>query len=414
MKPGRDRATDLGARQPLCPHRRCHDQGHRMTREAWVLGAASNRFGKMKESGREAGARVALEAIQTAGIEPKDIGYTFVANAFGLSEKQAHVGPLINTALGIPEVPSCTVESACSSSSAALHEAFVHVAGGFLDAALVVGVEKLSQLDTLTATSYFAIGADYPFESHNGATFPGLYATIADAHMKRYGTRREQLGAVSVKNHLNASLNPHAHFQKPITMDTYLESPMIATPLRLYDCCPFSDGAAALVVVAAEKYPNPHTEPLVIRASARAGSIADMHDRPDLTSLPASQRAAQAAFRQARVEPGQIDFMEVHDCFTIAELVALEDMGFFPRGQAGAATAEGLTARDGKLPVNPSGGLKAKGHPVSATGASQVVEIFEQFNGLAGSRAVPKTSIALAHNVGATGSSASVHIFGRR
>ncbi len=385
-----------------------------MPRETWVLGAASNRFGKMKETGREAASRVALEAIQTAGIEPKDIGYTFVANAFGLAERQAHVGPLINTALGIPEVPSCTIESACSSSSAALHEAYVHVAGGFHDAALVVGVEKLSHLDTLTATSYFAIGADYPFESHNGATFPGLYATIANAHMRRYGTQTEQLGAVAVKNHANAALNPHAHFQKPITMETYLGSPVIASPLRLYDCCPFSDGAAALVVVAAEKFPNPRTEPLVIRASTRAGSIADMHDRPELTGLPASQRASHLAFQQAKVERSQIDFMEVHDCFTIAELVALEDMGFFPRGEAGTATAEGLTARDGKLPVNPSGGLKAKGHPVSATGASQVVEIFEQFNQLAGKRQVPKTGLALAHNVGATGSSASVHIFGRR
>ena len=385
-----------------------------MTREAWVLGAASNRFGKMKESGREAASRVALDAIEMAGLQPKDIGYTFVANAFGIAERQAHVGPLINTALGIPEVPSCTIESACSSSSAALHEAYVHVAGGFLDAALVVGVEKLSHLDTLTATSYFAIGADYPFESHNGATFPGLYATIANAHMKRYGTRTEQLGSVAVKNHQNAALNPHAHFQKPITMDTYLNSPVIASPLRLYDCCPFSDGAAALVVVAAEKFPNPRTEPLVIRASTRAGSIADMHDRPELTGLPASQRASQLAFQQAHVEPGQVDFMEVHDCFTIAELVALEDMGFFPRGAAGKATADGLTARDGKLPVNPSGGLKAKGHPVSATGASQVVEVFEQFNGMAGARQVPKTNLALAHNVGATGSSASVHIFGRR
>jgi acetyl-CoA C-acetyltransferase len=258
------------------------------------------------------------------------------------------------------------------------------------------------------------MGADYPFESHNGATFPGLYATIANAHMKQFGTETEAMGSVAVKNHLNASLNPHAHFQKPITMDTYLNSPVIASPLRLYDCCPFSDGAAALVVVAGEKYPNPTTEPLVIKASTRGGSIADMHDRPELTGLPASQRASRAAFQQAHVEPSQIDFMEVHDCFTIAELVALEDMGFFPRGQAGQATEEGVTARDGKLPVNPSGGLKAKGHPVSATGASQVVEIFEQFNGMAGARQVPKTNIALAHNVGATGSSASVHIFGRR
>jgi acetyl-CoA C-acetyltransferase len=383
-------------------------------RETWVVGAASNRFGKMRESGREAATRVAAEAIRTAGLEPKDIGYTFVSNAFGISEHQGHVGPLINGGLGIPEVPSCTIESACSSSSAGLHEAFVQVAGGFVDAALVVGVEKLSHLDTLQATSYFAIAADYPFETKNGATFPGLYATLATAYRAAFPTRPEMFGAVAVKNHANAARNPHAHFQKEITMDTYLSSPMIASPLRLYDCCPFSDGAAAVVVAAKEFVRSPVTEPLVVRASARAGSITEMQDRPDLLGLPASRTAGAKAFRQAHLEPKDVDFLEVHDCFTIAEVMALEDLGFFPRGEGGRAALEGITARDGRLPVNPSGGLKAKGHPVSATGASQVVEIFEQFNGLAGGRAVPKTNVALAHNVGATGGSCSVHLFSRR
>ncbi len=383
-------------------------------RETWVVGAASNRFGKMAESGREAAATVALRAIESAGLEPRDIGMTFVSNAFGIAERQAHLGPLLNTALGIPEVPSATIESACSSSSAALHEAYVHVAGGFLDAALVVGVEKLSHLDTLTATSYFAIGADYPFEARNGATFPGLYATIASAYRQKYGTRPEELGAVAVKNHANGARNPHAHFQKEITMDMYLRSPVIASPLRLFDCCPFSDGAAAIVVAARERRPSPVGEPLVIRASVRTGSIADMHDRPGLTGLPASRLAAERAFRQAGLSPKEIQFLEVHDCFTIAEIAALEDLGFYPPGTAGRATREGETQRDGRLPVNPSGGLKAKGHPVSATGASQVVEIFEQFNGLAGGRQVPHAEVALAHNVGATGGSCSVHIFGRR
>ncbi len=383
-------------------------------RATWVAGAASNRFGKMTETGREAGARVALAAIERAGLTPREIDTTFVSNAFGIAERQAHVGPLINSALGIPEVPSCTIESACSSSSAGLHEAFVHVAGGFADAALVVGFEKLSHLDTLAATSYFAAGADYPFEAHNGATFPGLYATIASAHLRQYGTGPEELGAVAVKNHANAARNPHAHFQREITYDTYLSSPVIASPLRLYDCCPFSDGAAAVVVTAAEKFPRPAAEPLVVRASVRAGSLGDIHDRASLTSLPAARAAAEKAYRMAHAEPKDVSFAEVHDCFTIAELVALEDLGFFPPGQAGAATRDGLTARDGKLPINPSGGLKAKGHPVSATGASQVVEIFEQFNHAAGGRQVPRTDLALAHNVGATGSSCSIHLFGHR
>ncbi len=383
-------------------------------RETWVVGAASNRFGKMRETGREAATRVAMQAIETSGLTPQDIGYTFVANCFGIAEHQAHVGPLINNGLGIPDTPSVTLESACSSSSAALHEAFVHVAGGFADAALVVGAEKLSHLDTLTSTSYFAIAADYAFETRNGATFPGLYATLASAYRQAFPTRDEMFGSVAIKNHANAARNPHAHFQKEISMDTYLGSPMIATPLRLYDCCPFSDGAAAIVVAAKEFVKKPVGEPLVVRASARSGSVTDMQDRPDLLGLPATRTAAAKAFRQAKMEPKDIDFLEVHDCFTIAEVLALEDLGFFPKGTGAKESAEGVTARDGKLPVNPSGGLKAKGHPVSATGASQVVEIFEQINGLAPGREVPKTGTALAHNVGATGGSCSVHIFSRR
>ncbi len=383
-------------------------------RETWVVGAASNRFGKMGETAREAATRVSLEAIRQAGLEPKQIDHTFVANCFGISEHQAHVGPLINNGLGIPEVPSVTLESACSSSSAALHEAFVHVAGGFANAALVVGVERLSHLDTLAATSYFAIAADYAFETKNGATFPGLYATLASAYRSAYATTPEMFGSVAVKNHANAARNPHAHFQKEISMATYLASPVIASPLRLYDCCPFSDGAAAVVVAAKEAFPKPAMEPLVVRASARAGAVTDMQDRPDLLGLPSTRAAAAKAYRQAGLTPDQIDFAEVHDCFTIAELLALEDLGFAPKGTGGRESLEGVTARDGKRPINPSGGLKAKGHPVSATGASQVVEIFEQMNGLAGSRAVPHAEVALAHNVGATGGSCSVHIFSRR
>jgi acetyl-CoA C-acetyltransferase len=383
-------------------------------RESWVAGAASSRFGKLPDSGREAATRIALEAVESAGLEPRDIDITFVSNCFGVAERQAHVGPLINTGLGIPEVPSATIESACSSSSAGLHEAYVHVAGGFADAALVVGVERLSHLDTLQATSYFAMGADYPFETRNGATFPGLYATLANAHQQRFGTGPAELGAVAIKNHANAVHNPHAHFQKAISEATYLTSPIIASPLRLYDCCPFSDGAAAVVVVAPEAHPKGPNVPMVIRASARSGSVADLQDRTELTGLPATRSAGTKAFRAAKIDPSQIDFLEVHDCFTIAELMALEDLGFFPPGAAGAATREGITQRDGRLPVNPSGGLKAKGHPVSATGASQVAEIFEQMNGRAGGRQVPRTEWALAHNVGATGGSCSVHIFQRR
>ena len=383
-------------------------------RETWVVGAASNRFGKSAETARESATRVALEAIRVTGLEPREIDHTFVANCFGLAEHQAHVGPLINNGLGIPDVPSVTLESACSSSSAALHEAFVHVAGGFADAALVVGAERLSHLDTLTATSHFAIAADYAFETRNGATFPGLYATLASAYAAAYRPSPEMFGAIAVKNHANAARNPHAHFQKEISMAAYLASPMIASPFRLYDCCPFSDGASALVVAAREAVPRPAAEPLVVRASARAGAVTDLQDRADLLGLPSTRTAAEKAFRQAGIDRSQVDFLEVHDCFTIAEALALEDLGFVPKGSGARQALEGVTVRDGRLPVNPSGGLKAKGHPVSATGAAQVVEVFEQFNGRAGARAVPRAELALTHNVGATGGSCSVHIFARR
>jgi len=383
-------------------------------RETWVVGVGSNRYGKLAETAREAATKVAVEAIDDAGLEPKQIDHTFVANCFGMTEHQGHLGPLINNGLGIPDVPSVTLESACSSSSAALHEAFVHVAGGFADAALVVGVERLGHLDTMTATGYFAFGADYPFETRNGATFPGLYATLASAYRAEFRTTPEMFGAIAVKNHANAARNPKAHFQKEITLRTYLDSPVVASPLRLYDCCPFSDGATAVVVAAREAFPHPRNEPLVVRASVRAGAVTDLQDRTDLLGLPSSRLAGEKAFRQAKLAPGAIDFVEVHDCFTIAEVLALEDLGFFPRGTAAREALEGTTARDGRLPVNPSGGLKAKGHPVAATGAGQVVEIFEQVNGRAPDRAVPRTETALAHNVGATGGSCSVHIFGRR
>jgi acetyl-CoA C-acetyltransferase len=383
-------------------------------RETWVVGAASTRYGRLSETAREAATKVALDAIRDAGLEPRQIEQTFVANCLGLTEHQGHLGPLVNSGLGIPDVPSLTVESACSSSSAALHEAYVRVAGGFADAVLVVGAERLSHLDSLTATGYFALASDYPFEARSGATFPGLYATLASAYRAEFGATPEMFGAVAVKNHANAARNPHAHFQKEITMETYLASPIVASPLRLYDCCPFSDGAAAVVVAAREAVARPTTEPLVVRASARAGAVTALQDRPDLLGLPSTRLAAEKAFRQAKLERSEIDFLEVHDCFTIAEVLALEDLGFYPRGTAAREGLEGSTARDGKLPVNPSGGLKAKGHPVGATGAGQVVEIFEQVNGRARGREVPRAETALAHNVGATGGSCSVHIFSRR
>lgn len=378
-----------------------------------LLSASMTKFGKLKETGRELAVSVARDVVEKAGIPVKDIELTLVSNAFGILEDQIHIGPVINTALGIPEVPSMTIESACSSSSGALREAYVNIAGGFHDVILLVGMEKLSHISTLDSTTYFAMAADYPYEAEAGATFPGLYATIANAYLNKYGLQTDILGSVAIKNHTNALDNPKAHLQKKITWDDYYNSRMVSYPLKLYDACPFSDGASAVLLVS-EEYARKHSDTLVaLESSVRAGSPAALQDRDDLTTIPGARIAAEKALKEAGVEISKIDFAEVHDCFTIAEIVALEDIGLFPRGQAGKATLEGQTMRDGKIPVNPSGGLKAKGHPVSATGLAQIVEIYDQMFQEAGKRQLSNTDYALAHNVGATGGSVTVSIFRR-
>ena len=385
-------------------------------RNVYVLSAEMTKYGKSPLSSRELALDASKKAILNANLSPADIQAGFVANAFSLAEKQGHLGPIVMSGLGIPDVPSSTIESACSSGAAALREAWINVGAGIYDCMLAVGVEKVSQLDTVTATTYFSFGSDYVFEGACGASFPGLYGAIARAHMSKYGTSEEQLAAVAVKNHENAMSNPNAHLHKRITVDDVMHSPVVASPLKLFDACPFSDGAAATVLVSEDflrKIKGKVSDEILIRASGRAGGTGALHQRSDLTTLNAAVLAGREAFRQANMTPKQIDFAEVHDCFTIAELVAEEDLGFFPRGEAAKASSEGATKVNGEIPVNPSGGLKAKGHPVGATGVGQVVEVFEQLHGKSGGRQVKDARIALTHNVGATGGSCSVHIFER-
>lgn len=382
-------------------------------RKVFVVSAAQTRFGKLPEAGRDLAVQAANDAIARAGIAPERLAGAFVANAFSLVERQGHLGPLIMTALGIPDKPATTLEAACASGSAALHEAYVHVAGGFADAMLAVGVEKITQLDTITATGYFSYGSDYIYEGACGASFPGLYATMARAHMEKHGTTEEQLAHVAVKNHANAADNPKAHFQRRITLEDVLKSPYVAHPLKLYDACPFSDGGAAAVLATEEVARELGGERILIAGSGRAGSIAALMDRDDMTSIPGTKLAARQALEQADVRLRDLDFAEVHDCFTIAEIVATEDLGFFKPGEGARAAVEGVTARGGEVPINPSGGLKAKGHPVGATGLGQVCEVWDQLAGKAGKRQVQDAETALTHNVGATGGSCAVHVFRR-
>lgn len=301
-------------------------------KKVYVIGTGMTKFGKLEQSGRELAIEAAKEAIQESGIASHDIESTYVSNAFGIGENQLHVGPIINSALGIPEVPSLSIESACSGGSAAFNQAYIALSSGYYKVALVVGYEKLSMNKTPENTRYFAMASDHWYEGINGVTFPGLYALMASAHMHLYGTTEEMLGSVSIKNHRNGTFNPKAHLQKAIDMETYLKSPIVASPLKLYDSCPFSDGASALVL-ANEDFNFEGQERIEVLSSARAGSRATIQDREELTGIPGAQIATQKALKAAGIELKDISFAEVHDCFTIAELMALEDIGFFRKGE---------------------------------------------------------------------------------
>jgi acetyl-CoA C-acetyltransferase len=382
-------------------------------RQVAVVGIGTTKYGRHDLSARELMASAAQAAIADAGVEAKRIKSAFFGNAFGVAEKQGHLGPLIMTALGLDSVPATVVETACASGGTAFHHAYREIAGGFSDVVLVGGVERVSMLDTLTATTYFAYGSDYTYEGGTGCSFPGLYATMARAYFEKYGATEKDLAAIAVKNHANAVHNPAAHLQKRITVEDVMSSMKVADPLKLYDACPFSDGAAAVILADAETAKSLGAKPVWIEASERASSIAALHDREDLTTIPGTVAAGKAALRSAKVSLDDIDFFEVHDCFTIAEAVATEDLGLFPRGQGVKAAVDGVTALGGKRPVNPSGGLKAKGHPVGATGVGQIVEVVEQLRGQAGERQVKGAKRGLTHNVGATGGTVVVNILRR-
>jgi acetyl-CoA C-acetyltransferase len=382
-------------------------------RKVAVVSAAQTKYGKSPVTARELALTAAADCIDQAGADPKEIGLGVVANCFGVVESQAHLAPILMTQIGNPSAPSFTVESACSSGGSALHIAFAGVRSGLYDTVLCVGVERVTHLPLAKSTEYFSMGSDYSFEGCCGATFPGLYAVMARAHMHERGTKSEDLAAVAVKNHENASMNPKAHLQKRITVDEVLASPLVADPLHFFDCCPFSDGAAAILVTTEEKARKMGGESVEVAASVRTGGPAALQSRERLDSLDAARRAAGLAYRQARITPKDVGFAEVHDCFTIAEVMAIEDLGLVGAKEAPRAAAEGITARDGAIPVNASGGLKAKGHPVGATGLGQVVEVFDQMLARAGTRQVPRSDVGLTHNVGATGGSCAVHVFKR-
>jgi acetyl-CoA C-acetyltransferase len=277
---------------------------------------------------------------------------------------------------------------------------------------LATGLEKMTDVDGGAATYALSTAADQEYECYHGVTFPGLYAMMARAHMHRYGTTRRQLADVAVKNHQNGSKNPLAQFPMQVTAEQVEESVLVADPLRILDCSPITDGAAAVVLVPLEQVQRSGKDPVVkIAASAHATDTIALHDRKDLAWLASTAKAAELAYKQAGVELSEVSFCEVHDCFTIAEIMVIEALGLVPRGEGGSAASSGLTALGGKMPVNPSGGLKSKGHPVGATGVAQVREVVVQLRGEAGERQVKGARRALTQNMGGTGASSVVHIF---
>lgn len=376
-----------------------------------VIGAGSTKYGKLPESIADITVQASVDAIESAGIEPKEIDAGYISNVFGVADKQVHLGPVVMSNLGIPEKPSLSIESACGSGSVSFREAFANVAGGFYDAVLVTGVEKVTHTGTEWTTTYFSYCSDFFYEGQAGASFPGLFASMARAYLTEFKATEEDLAMVAVKNHDNGFLNPKAHLRKKITIDDVMNSAVVASPLKLYDCCPFSDGASS-VILCNEKFAKQHTKNYIrIIGSGRGGSPAALQGRNHLTTIPSTKIAAEAAYKMAGIKPKNVDFAEVHDCFTIAEIVDTEDLGFFDKGKAVEAVRDGKTRLNGEISINPSGGLKSKGHPIGATGVGQVVEVFDQLTGKAGERTVKDAEIGLTHNFGATGASCAVHIF---
>lgn len=369
-----------------------------------VAGVGLTKFGELwNRSFYDLAYGAATEAITDAGLNIKEIDAIYVSNMlFGKVDNQDHLGAVVASLLG-SKVAATRIEGACASGGLAIHGAIQGIQSGMYKNVLVVGVEKMTDTGA-SEISTALMGAGSEEERQAGLTFPALYALMARAHMQKYGTTREQMAAVAVKNHYHASLNKKAQFPYEITIEKVLNSPAISNPFTLFDASPISDGAAAVVLSANS------SRKVTITGSAVATDTIDLSQRTDLTGLAATKAAAGKAFQQAGLTPKDVNVVEVHDCFTIAEIMAMEDLGFCAKGSGGEFIASGATKLGFALPTNTSGGLKACGHPVGATGVKQIVELTEQLEGRATNRQVAKPKVALAQNVGGTGATVVVHI----
>jgi acetyl-CoA C-acetyltransferase len=378
-------------------------------KEVAVIGFGMTKFGELwNKSIKDIFVEASLNAIDNAGVDHIDSIYVGAMSS-GIFVGQEHLGAVMSDYLGMNPVPATRVESACASGGISFRQAYLDVASGNSEIVLAAGVEKMN--DGADVTAALATAADQEYEVYNGVTFPGLYAMIANAHMNEYKTTREQLAAVAVKNHANGSNNPNAQFRNIITVDQVLNSTLVADPLRLLDCSPVTDGGAALILCSLDIAKKFTDTPVKVVVSTQASDTISLYERETFTTLKSVTKAAEKAYQQANLKPENIDLAEVHDCFTISEIVVSEDLGFFEKGCGGPAVEEGKTSlEDGEIPINTSGGLKSKGHPVGATGIAQIIELYEQLTGQAGKRQVKDAHIGLAQNMGGSGASCTINI----
>ncbi|MDD5317611.1 MAG: thiolase domain-containing protein [Candidatus ainarchaeum sp.] len=385
-------------------------------RKVAIIGVGMTEFGEhWDKSFRDLTAEAGVRAMEDANLAGTKIDALYGGTmAAGRLIGQEHITALIADHMGLNPIPATRVEAACASGGVALRQGYMAVASGIHDIVVVGGAEKMTDVPVNDAAAALGGAGDQEWELFLGATFPALYALMARRHMVEYGTTEEQMAAVAVKNHLNASMNKYAHFQSKVSIETVMKSKVVSDPLKLFDCSPISDGAAAVILAPLEMARQFTDTPVEILASAQASDTLALSSRKSLTELRATKVAARKAFEQAKLAPADIDACEVHDCFTIAEIMAVEDIGFFPKGAGGKATAEGETAIGAKIPINTSGGLKGCGHPVGATGVKQAVEIAWQLRGEAeNGRQVKGAEIGMTHNVGGSGATCVIHVMKR-
>lgn len=382
-------------------------------RDVAIVGVSQTKFGELWEkSFRDLVVEAGVNAIRDANMNGDDIDAMYIGNmSGGLFVGQEHIGALIAEHSGLTPIPATRVEAACASGGLALRQAIMAVASGYYDRVMAAGVEKMT--DVVDATPAIAAAADQEWEAQQGVTFPSLYAMMANRHMYEYGTTREQIAGFAVLGHKNGTLNPRAQFQREISIDAVLNSTKVASPLNILDCSPVSDGAAAVIVCPADEAHKYTDTPIYVRASTQASETINLHNRKSLTTIQSTVIASRKAYEIAGLTPKDIDLAEVHDCFSINGLIAIEDLGFFEKGKGGQAIEDGLIERDGEISINPSGGLKARGHPLGATGIAQIAEITWQLRGEADKRQVQDANYGMTLNIGGTGGTAAVHILSR-